>query len=87
MFHLVLGAGQSNDVEVDENVGNAVGDINTRLIATSAAEAAADGDREELEDILRNPESYTWFALQAWYFYRRNQYFDPDANGIVARLF
>ncbi|KAK4233337.1 hypothetical protein C8A03DRAFT_38960 [Achaetomium macrosporum] len=91
MFHLVLGASpaQSGDVQVSNAVGNAVGDINTRLIATRAARAATrqnNPSRAALERILKNPESYTWFALQAWYFYRRNQYFDPNADGVVARL-
>ncbi|KAK3303619.1 uncharacterized protein B0T15DRAFT_560767 [Chaetomium strumarium] len=86
LFHLVLGAAQSDDVQVNNAVGNAVGDVNTRLIATRAARAANRGNRAQLQRILRNPESYTWFALQAWYFYRRNQYFNPDENGVVDRL-
>jgi hypothetical protein len=85
LFHLVLGAANSADVQVNARVGNAVGDVNTRLIATRAARAATRGNRAQLRAILTNPESYTWFALQAWYFYRRNQYFDPNADGVVPR--
>ena len=44
-------------------------------LATRKANAISSNANLPADDVLRNPESYTWLALSAWYFCNKNVFF------------
>jgi hypothetical protein len=96
LFHLVFPQGQSPDVQIFglDNSGNlvaenAVGSTSTMEIALMVTQPQLFPNQlglPSVAEILKNPESYVWFGLQAWYFYNANQFFSLTPLQLIPRI-